>query len=90
MSFKVVLTVELKNNKILSDRILRLRNLCIHEEQRNKSGINAVVKEWLHESLKDNFGTIVTGAFTEFIATCVQFLFGAIRHTFAFFLPILR
>jgi hypothetical protein len=43
---------------------LRLRNLCIHEEQENNSIINAVIKEWLQESLKDNFGTIVTGALT--------------------------
>lgn len=46
-SFKVMLSVELKRNKLLSDRMLRLRHLFIHEEQGSKGRINLIIKQWL-------------------------------------------
>ncbi len=89
-SFKIVVSAQLKNIKILNDRMLYLKGLTIHQVQGNQGRINQIVNDWVMQILKVNLGTLATGAFTQLISLCVMMLFGAVRHVFAFFLPALR
>jgi len=59
----------------------------IHEPECNTARINQIIKDWVIDILKDNMGTLVTGAFSEVICRCVELLFGAIQHTVGFFIP---
>ena len=89
-SSKITINVELKSQKILVDRVLHIKKLTIHEPESNTARINQIVKEWVMDLLKDNMGTLVTGAFSEVIFRCVELLFGAVQHLVGFFLPKMR
>jgi hypothetical protein len=68
---KITLTVEIKNNKILTDRALQIQKLFIHEPLSNSARINQIIKKWINDILMKNLGTLVTGAFSEVICRCV-------------------
>ena len=87
---KITINVELKSQKILADRVLHIQKLMIHEPESNTARINQILKEWVMDLLKDNMGTLVTGAFSEVIFRCVELLFGAVQHLVGFFLPKIR
>lgn len=87
---KITINVELKSQKILTDRMLHIKKLTLHEPESNTARINQIVKEWVMDILKDNMGTLVTGAFSEVICRCVELLFGAVQHTVSFFIPQIR
>lgn len=87
---KISISVELKNNTILTDRTLHIKRLSFHELSSNAARINQIIKDWVMTILKDNVGTLVTGAFSEVICRCVEILFGAMRHTLGFFIPQIR
>lgn len=70
-SSKVTLSVQLKSNKILTDRILHIKRLAFHEPECNSARISQIIKDWVMDILKDNMGTLVTGAFSEVICKCV-------------------
>lgn len=87
---KLTINAELKGNKILTERILRIKQLKIHEPQDNSARINQIIQSWVMDILKDNMGTLVTGAFSEVIFKCVGLLFGTIRVIVGFFIPNMR
>lgn len=82
---KISLSAEFKSNKILTDQSLYLQQLFIHEPMSNSARINIIVEKWVKDILFSNLGSLVTGAFSEVIYSCVQLLIGAITHILGFF-----
>lgn len=87
---RITASAEFKRTKLLSERVLRLQELVLHEEQANGLRIAQIFHDWGMRVFTSNLGTLVSGALFEVLSACISLLFGAIKQLLGLFLPRLR
>ena len=59
---RITATAEFKRTILLSERVLKLKELVLHEEQSNERRIEQIFKDWGTSVFKDNLGTLLSSA----------------------------